>query len=591
MWIWRVLGWAPESWGVGMSLNDVCCFVPVWFGVSCTVLLAMLTGECTKSWSTGAAAAGIMSVIPAHVMRCHGGGYDNESIALTALCCTFFCWCRALRDDPDVTDGSATRDSIRWGALSGFAYIYMVAAWGGYIFVINMVALHAGALCVLGRYSSKLHRAYSLFYVIGTIGAVQIPVVGWSPLTSLEQLAGLAAFLGLQFLEFCEIRRRRDNLDIFQTFLLRVKIAIPFFAVVCLGAWLLYVSGNMSPLGARIRGLFVKHTRTGNPLVDSVAEHQPADESAYKQYLGVAYDLGPYGLALCVLHWSDASFFLVMYTLAAYYFSNKMARLIVLGGPIASALAGVAIGTALDQLIVNAAGSLMMRILASTDPETVGELAAAEGDDGEEEEDDEDVDEDEDENESSEEPSDKNLIRKNGKWVSGDVDDGSPAPAGRKSPTEKLTHLKVEMKKSVLSVYDHPLICLIRIGIGAYLCKEVFYPQSVDFYNYGHQLADGLSQPSIMFRANLQNGQEIIVDDYREAYHWLRDKTPEDSRVMAWWDYGYQITSVQMLRGDFLCPPLASNKTRCLPGGSATGRRLRTATPGITNTSRRSGAF
>jgi dolichyl-diphosphooligosaccharide--protein glycosyltransferase len=30
--------------------------------------------------------------------------------------------------------------------------------------------------------------------------------------------------------------------------------------------------------------------------------------------------------------------------------------------------------------------------------------------------------------------------------------------------------------------------------------------------------------------------QEIIVDDYREAYHWLRDKTPEDARVMAWWD-------------------------------------------------------
>eukprot|EP00656_Telonema_subtile_P052216 TRINITY_DN7216_c0_g1_i1.p2 TRINITY_DN7216_c0_g1~~TRINITY_DN7216_c0_g1_i1.p2 ORF type:complete len:139 (-),score=19.15 TRINITY_DN7216_c0_g1_i1:51-467(-) len=26
--------------------------------------------------------------------------------------------------------------------------------------------------------------------------------------------------------------------------------------------------------------------------------------------------------------------------------------------------------------------------------------------------------------------------------------------------------------------------------------------------------------------------------------HWLRDKTPSDSRVMAWWDYGYQITGI-----------------------------------------------
>ena len=36
----------------------------------------------------------------------------------------------------------------------------------------------------------------------------------------------------------------------------------------------------------------------------------------------------------------------------------------------------------------------------------------------------------------------------------------------------------------------------------------------------------------------------MLVDDYREAYWWLRDHTPEDARVMAWWDYGYQINGV-----------------------------------------------
>jgi dolichyl-diphosphooligosaccharide--protein glycosyltransferase len=47
-----------------------------------------------------------------------------------------------------------------------------------------------------------------------------------------------------------------------------------------------------------------------------------------------------------------------------------------------------------------------------------------------------------------------------------------------------------------------------------------------------------------MFKAKLRSGEEIIVDDYREAYWWLRDKTPEDARIMAWWDYGYQITGI-----------------------------------------------
>ena len=35
-----------------------------------------------------------------------------------------------------------------------------------------------------------------------------------------------------------------------------------------------------------------------------------------------------------------------------------------------------------------------------------------------------------------------------------------------------------------------------------------------------------------------------MVDDYREAYWWLRDNTPQDARVMAWWDYGYQIAGI-----------------------------------------------
>lgn len=53
-----------------------------------------------------------------------------------------------------------------------------------------------------------------------------------------------------------------------------------------------------------------------------------------------------------------------------------------------------------------------------------------------------------------------------------------------------------------------------------------------------------MSGPSIMYKAQLQSGETIIIDDYREAYFWLKNNTPEDARVMAWWDYGYQITGI-----------------------------------------------
>lgn len=34
------------------------------------------------------------------------------------------------------------------------------------------------------------------------------------------------------------------------------------------------------------------------------------------------------------------------------------------------------------------------------------------------------------------------------------------------------------------------------------------------------------------------------MDDFREAYYWLRKNTEENARVMSWWDYGYQIAGM-----------------------------------------------
>ena len=42
-----------------------------------------------------------------------------------------------------------------------------------------------------------------------------------------------------------------------------------------------------------------------------------------------------------------------------------------------------------------------------------------------------------------------------------------------------------------------------------------------------------------------KNGDgKFIIDDYREAYYWLRQNTKETDKIMSWWDYGYQITGL-----------------------------------------------
>jgi len=56
--------------------------------------------------------------------------------------------------------------------------------------------------------------------------------------------------------------------------------------------------------------------------------------------------------------------------------------------------------------------------------------------------------------------------------------------------------------------------------------------------------AEAYSSPSIVLAAKGGDGGKIIFDDFREAYYWLRQNTPEGSKVMSWWDYGYQIAAM-----------------------------------------------
>ena len=43
------------------------------------------------------------------------------------------------------------------------------------------------------------------------------------------------------------------------------------------------------------------------------------------------------------------------------------------------------------------------------------------------------------------------------------------------------------------------------------------------------------SSPSVVLASRMADGSQHIIDDYREAYYWLRMNTPDDARVMSWY--------------------------------------------------------
>ena len=539
------------------SINDICCYVPAWFGVLATLTTAalcytsvssirndakskslltdipvvsqvtnkvllplkrifekllvkvtgsnwgMATQKNPPALESAVFTAIIMSIVPAHLLRSVGGGYDNESVATTAMQLTFWTWTCA------VSASTPTRAALI-GAISGLMYFYMVAAWGGYVFVINLVGVHALFVLLLRKMPFELlYCSYSSFYTVGTLLAMQVPVVGWTPVKSIEQLGPFGVFVGMQALMLMIISERKYSKV--NKWKVRGVVVAAIVIVALPVLYFLYSTGYFGPISSRIRGLFVKHMKTGNPLVDSVAEHQAASKEAYFQYLNFVCYLAPVGFGIVsLIGCTPASSFLIIYGIAAYFFSLRMVRLILLAAPIASICGGICLGYlwawCFGGIFAGARPSLES-VFMNQNIEPVAHVSSVVEDDS---------------------------------WIDDDVD--AKKTKSRKKKSAKKNKAPENMSESKIS--DPAWIRGARVVIGIFLISNSM-PHVKTFKDMCHGIAKQISHPTIITKGTNRNtGEVVVVDDYREAYHWLRDHTPEDARVMAWWDYGYQITGI-----------------------------------------------
>lgn len=91
-----------------------------------------------------------------------------------------------------------------WASLTAVSYFYMVSAWGGYVFIINLIPLHILVLLISGNYSNKIYIAYTTFYALGQLMAMQVPFVGFQPVKTSEHMAAAGIFGLLQVFIFRE---------------------------------------------------------------------------------------------------------------------------------------------------------------------------------------------------------------------------------------------------------------------------------------------------------------------------------------------------------------------------------------------------
>ncbi|APA05779.1 hypothetical protein sscle_01g005490 [Sclerotinia sclerotiorum 1980 UF-70] len=446
---------------IPVDIRNICVLLAPGFSGLTAFATYLFTNEMSTSPSAGLLAAIFMGIAPGYISRSVAGSYDNEAIAIFLLVFTFYLWIKAIK-----------LGSAFWGALCALFYGYMVSAWGGYVFITNLIPLHVFVLVCMGRFSPRVYVSYCTWYALGTLASMQIPFVGFLPIRSSEHMSALGVFGLLQLVGFVEFVRSGVPSKQFATLLRGFVLAV--FAISFGGLVLLTVSGVIAPWTGRFYSLWdTGYAKIHIPIIASVSEHQPTAWPAYFFDLNLLIWLFPAGVYLCFLKLADEQVFVVVYAILASYFSGVMVRLMLTLTPIVCVAAALALSNILDTY------------LTFKSPEEPTQATAA---------------------------------------------DGSTNGATKKAAKQEELR---SMRQPLVGIYAAFSKISVVTAMTTYLLIFVLHCTWVTSNAY--------SSPSVVLASRMPDGSQHIIDDYREAYQWLRQNTKEDAKIMSWWDYGYQI--------------------------------------------------
>ncbi|KAI0339549.1 oligosaccharyl transferase STT3 subunit [Trametopsis cervina] len=462
-----------------VDIRNICVLLAPGFSALTAWSTYMFTKE-MKDESAGLLAAAFIGIVPGYISRSVAGSYDNEAIAIFLLMFTFYCWIKALKT------GSAL-----FGTLAALFYFYMVAAWGGYAFITNMIPLHSLALILMGRYSSRLYVAYSSWYAIGTLASMQVPFVGFQPVRTSEHMGALGVFGLLQIIAFAELVRSHVSSKQFQTLLYASVIGAGVLGTA--GIVGLTYKGWIAPWTGRFYSLWdTGYAKKYIPIIASVSEHQPTAWPSFFMDLHFLIFLFPAGVVMCFKQLRDEHVFVIIYAVVASYFAGVMVRLMLTLTPCVCVAAAIAFSSLLDTYI------------DPTEPDVPSELESADADSA-----------------SADAPTTPKKAKKTAPSTSSVSGAFSKYFGGEDKP------------HGIFGLNTRFAVILNAIGMLLFFVIHCTWVTS-----------NAYSSPSVVLASTNPDGSQHIIDDFREAYYWLRQNTPQDAVVMSWWDYGYQIAGM-----------------------------------------------
>jgi len=363
----------------------------------------------------------------------------------------------------------------------------------------------------MGRYSNRLYVSYSTFYAVGTLLSMQIPFVGFMPTRTSEHMAALGVFGLLQLYAFAELVRGYVTPKQFKTLLKGGASAVAIIAVV--GLTLLSLSGVIAPFTGRFYSLYdTGYAKIHIPIIASVSEHQPTAWTSFFFDLQMLIFLFPAGVYLCFKELKDEHVFIILYSVFASYFAGVMVRLMLTLTPVVCVSAAIAYSTLLDTYLEKSEHVLASNLAGGAQPTVAATTTAIVID-------------------APAEPKSKKAAAKAAAAKAVESESKTKA-ASKDSKDSKDT--KGSKKRFPIFNWDSRVMVITQLTWFLFMFA----------WHCTYVTSGSYSSPSIVLASRQADGSQMIIDDFREAYYWLRKNTGEDAKVMSWWDYGYQMAGM-----------------------------------------------
>ncbi|KAJ2575899.1 oligosaccharyl transferase stt3 subunit [Coemansia sp. RSA 1836] len=285
------------------------------------------------------------------------------------------------------------------------------------------------------------------------------------------------------------------------------------------------MSGVIAPWTGRFYSLWdTGYAKIHIPIIASVSEHQPTAWPNFFFDLNMLIWLLPAGIYFSFRELTDNHVFLILYAIFAAYFASVMVRLILTLTPIVCVLAGVAMAHVFETYLNLRDVPSVAQLEAGAVTEAAKPLVDAKQADV-----------------PAEDTDSASGLKKDGKRGKGakksaaklaestasEQVDGAAASSTKASKelTPALKRFYALFPKFVVMTCFMFLLCMFQLH-----CSWI--------------TSTAYSSPSVVLASRSPDGSQNIIDDFREAYYWLRKNTKPDAKVLSWWDYGYQLAGM-----------------------------------------------